>query len=61
MLHDVNPYDWLNKFCNAYEAAIISIVSRRGLRIEACRENPCCGNQPNKNKLSLYKMFLSLH
>ena len=56
MLHDVNPYDWLNKFWNAYKVAIISIISRRGLRSEAC-----CENQPNKNKLSSYKMFLSLH
>ena len=30
--------------------AIVGIVSRRGLRNEACRRN-----QPNKSKLALYK------
>ena len=36
-------------------AAIVGIVSRRGLRIEACRRN-----QPNKSKLALYKPLLRL-
>ena len=36
-----------------YITAIVSIISRRGLRIEACH----C-NQPNKSKLVLYKLFL---
>ena len=34
-------------------AAIVGIVSRRGLRIEALRRN-----QPNKSKLVLYKPLL---
>ena len=37
-------------------AAIVSIVSKRGLRIEAC-----CRNQPNKSKLALYKTLLHLY
>ena len=37
-------------------AAIVDIVSRRGLRIEAHRRN-----QPNKSKLALYKPLLRLY
>ena len=37
-------------------AAIVGIVSRRGLRIEACRRN-----QANKSKLALYKPLLCLY
>ena len=37
-------------------AAIVGIVSRRGLRIEACRRN-----QPNKSKPALYKPLICLH
>ena len=37
-------------------AAIVGVVSRRGLRIEARRRN-----QPNKNKLALYKPLLCLY
>ena len=36
-------------------AAIVSIASRRGLRIEACRRNT------NKSKLALYKPLLRLY
>ena len=36
-------------------AAIVDIVSRRGLRIKAFRRN-----QPNKSKLALYKPLLHL-
>ena len=36
-------------------AAIVGIVSRRGLRIKARRRN-----QPNKSKLALYKQLLRL-
>ena len=36
--------------------AIVSTVSRRGLRIEARHRN-----QPNKSKLSLYKPLLRLY
>ena len=36
-------------------AAIVGIISRRGLRIEGRRRN-----QPNKSKLSLYKPLLCL-
>ena len=37
-------------------AAVVGIVSRRGLRIEAR-----CRNQANKSKLSLYKPLLCLY
>ena len=37
-------------------AAIVDIVSRHGLRIEARRRN-----QPNKSKLALYKPLLRLY
>ena len=40
------PYDWLNKFYNFCMAAIVGIVSRRGLGIEAHRIN-----QPNNTNL----------
>ena len=50
------PYDWLNKFYSLYMAAIVSIISRRGLTIEARHRN-----QPNKSKLSLYKPLLCLY
>ena len=35
---------------------IVGIISRSGLRIEAHH-----GNQPNKNKLALYDLLLSLN
>ena len=37
-------------------AAIVGIVSRRGLRIEAHHRN-----QPNKSKLALYKPLIRLY
>ena len=37
-------------------AAIVGIISRCGLRIEACHRN-----QPNKSKLALYKPLLCLY
>ena len=46
-------YDWLNKFYNFYMTAIVSIISRCGLTIEACHSN-----QPNKSKLTLCKPLL---
>ena len=49
------PYDWLKKYYNFCVAAIVGIVSRHGLRIEAHRRN-----QPNKSKLVLYKPLLRL-
>ena len=48
------PYDWLNKFYSCYVAAVVSIISRRGLSTDAHHKN-----QPNKCKLALYK--LSIH
>ena len=42
------PYNWLNKFYKCYMAAVVGIISRYGLRIEACLTN-----QPNKSKLPL--------
>ena len=53
---DMNPYDWLNRFHSFCMAAIISIISRRGPTIKAC-----CRNQPNKNKLVLYKPLLHFY
>ena len=50
------PYDWLNKFYNFYMAAVISIISRRGLRIKVCRRN-----HPNKIMLLLYKPLFKSH
>ena len=47
---DINPYDWLNKFCNIYMVAIVGTISRRGFRIEVC-----CRKQPHYSELSLYK------
>ena len=37
-------------------AAIVGIISRRGLRIEVCHSN-----QTNKSKLALYKPLLRLY
>ena len=37
-------------------AAIVGIISRRGLTIEVC-----CRNQPNKSKLALYKPLLHFY
>ena len=48
-------YDWLNKLYSFYMATVFGIISRYGFRIKAC-----CRNQPNKTKLVLYKMLLSL-
>ena len=52
MWHDMDPCDWLNKFYSFYMAAVIVIISRHGLNIDACHRN-----QPtdNKSKLVLYK------
>ena len=46
-------YNWLNKFYSFYVPAVVSIVSRHGLSIDACHEN-----QPNKHKLALYKLLI---
>ena len=46
------PYDWLNKGYNFYKAAVVIIGDGCGLRIEAH-----CRSQPNKSKLSLYKLL----
>ena len=55
----IEPYmivhDWPNRFYNIYMVAIVNIISKRGLRIEACHRN-----QPNMSKLLLYKLFLLL-
>ena len=49
----LNPYDWLNKLYRFYVVALVSIISRHGLTIEAH-----CWNQCNKNKLSLCKPWI---
>ena len=33
MWHDMNPYDWLNKFYSCYMATVVVIDNRRGLAI----------------------------
>ena len=43
-----NPCGWLNKFYSLYMTAIVSIISRHGLWIEAHHRN-----QPSKSKLVL--------
>ena len=50
------PYDWLKRFYSFCMAAIISIVSRHGLRNEVL-----CRNQHNKSKLALYKPLLDFY
>ena len=35
------PYDWLNKFYSFYMAAIVDIISRRGLSFDVHYENQC--------------------
>ena len=50
MWHDMDPYDWLNKSYKFYMAAVVSVISRRGLRIEAYHRN-----QQNKHKVALFK------
>ena len=44
----------LNKFSSLYVAAVVGIISRRGLNIDPHHEN-----KPNKQKLALHK--LSIH
>ena len=39
-----DPYGWLNKFCSFYKAAVVDIISRCGLSIDAHHKNP-----PNKS------------
>ena len=46
--HDIDPYDWLNKFCGFYMAAVVGIVSGHNVSIHTC-----CGNWPSKSKLAL--------
>ena len=49
------PCHWLHKFYSFYMAAVVSIISRCGLRNEARHRN-----QSNKNTLAMYKSLLSL-
>ena len=46
----MDPHDWLNMFYSLYVIAVVGIISRGGLSIDAHHEN-----QPNKHKLALYK------
>ena len=39
MWHDINPYDWLNKFYNCYMAVIVCIVNGHSLGIDMCHGN----------------------
>ena len=50
MWHDIKPYNWLNKFNRFYMAAVVGMVSRHDITIEAHHRN-----QPNKSKLALCK------
>ena len=47
------PYDLLHKSYSFYVAAVVSIITKHGLSIDACQ------NPPNKHTLALYK--LSIH
>ena len=49
-------YDWLNKFYSFCIVAIVGIISRRDLIIEAH-----CRNLLNKSKLALYKLLLHFY
>ena len=49
-------YDWLNKFYNFYMAAVVNIISRCGLSIDAHHTN-----QRNKSKLALYKLLMHIY
>ena len=42
----MDPYDYLNKFYSFYMAVVVTIISRRDLRIEVYRNN-----QPYKAEL----------
>ena len=50
-----DPYDLLNKFYNFYMIAIVSIISKCGLRIEADYRN-----QHNTTKLVLYRLLFKI-
>ena len=56
MWHDMDPYNWLNKFYSFCMAALVGIASRYGLRIEVHGRN-----QPIKSKLALYKPLLHFY
>ena len=45
MWPNMDPDNWLNKFYSFYMVAVVGIISRCGLSIEAH-----CKNQPNKYK-----------
>ena len=47
----LSPYDWLNRFYRFYMVAIVGIINRHGLTIEARHRN-----QPNKSTLALCKL-----
>ena len=55
MWYDMNPYDWLNKFCSFYMAGIIGIDNMCGLALKVSHRN-----QPNKTTLAQYKLLVSL-
>ena len=52
----LTPCNWLNKFYSFSMSAILSIISRHGLRNEARHRN-----QPNKSKLALYKPLIHFY
>ena len=55
--HDMDSiYDWLNKFYSFYMAAVVSIISRHGLSIDAYHRN-----QLDNSKLVLYKRSFCLN
>ena len=56
MWHDMDPYNWLNKFYSFCMAALVGITSRYGLRIEVRGSI-----QPIKSKLALYKPLLHFY
>ena len=39
MWHDMNPYDWLNKFYSCCMAIAVIIVNGHGLGVDTCRRH----------------------
>ena len=54
MWPNMDPDNWLNKFYSFYMVAVVGIISRCDLSIEAH-----CKNQPIKYKPVLYNLLLS--
>ena len=53
MWHDMDQYDWLNKFYSCYIPIVAGIVNGHGLGIDTCH-----GKKPNMSKVVLYKALI---